>query len=261
LLAGSRGFRLPESLGFRDGITSVHTSRTMMLKDLEPLLDRVAPDARLAGYTAAIVQDNALGKPTQSTRGRTAKRLAELYALDPTVPLFRVFRYYWAGDFEGRPMLAFPLAAARDPLLRDCTPEIQAVPYDQHVAPGQIADWLEEKYPGRFLTTTRQSTAQNLASSWAQAGYLRGKVAKHRVQPVVTPVVVAYALALGYFCGPRGQRLLESTWTGFLDRPASDVMGLAAEGSKQGWLELKAAGSVVEITFPGILRSSEASSP
>jgi hypothetical protein len=251
---------LPVRMGFREGKTSVHTSRTMMFKDLVPLLDQVAHDGRLATYTAAIIEENALAKPTQSTRRRTAKRLVELYALDPALPLFRVFRYYWTGGHEGRPMLAFLLAAARDPLLRECTREVEVVPYDQLVTPAEIAGWLEDKYPGRFVATTRQSTAQNLASSWAQAGYLRGKVVKQRARPVVTPAVVAYALALGYLCGLRGQRLLESTWARLLDRPAAELMGLATEASRQGWLRLNAAGSVVDITFPGVLRPSEATS-
>jgi hypothetical protein len=34
-------------------------------------------------------------------------------------------------------------------------------------------------------------------------------------------------------------------------------MTLAAEASKQGWLRLKAAGSVVEVTFPGLLTPAE----
>ena len=45
-----------------------------------------------------------LGKPTHSTRQKTAKRLTE-FALDPG-PLFRLLRFYWR-RCRGRPMLAF----------------------------------------------------------------------------------------------------------------------------------------------------------
>jgi hypothetical protein len=124
-----------------------------------------------------------------------------------------------------------------------------------------IAEWLRERHPGRFQPTTLRSTAQNLASSWAQAGYLSGKVAKTRALPVVTPCVGAYALSLGYLCGLRGQRLLESTWARFMDRPAADVLQVAMEASKQGWLKLKDAGGVIDIAFPGVLRPKEAQSP
>jgi hypothetical protein len=229
----------------------------MMLRELAQVLDRIPGDAPAASYSLTIVEENLLGKPTRSTRQRTAKRLAELYALDPGIPLFRLPRYYWSGGVEGRPMLAFLLAAARDPLLRDCTPDVQALDRDQLVTPEEIAGWLVAKFPGRFQPTTLHSTAQNLASSWAQAGYLRGITAKRRTRPSVTPVVVAYALLLGYLGGLRGQRLLDSTWTGLLERPPAALTDLAMEASKQGWLRYKMVGSVVEVTFPGLLTPAE----
>src|SRR5205823_5099752 len=130
-------------------------------------------------------------------------------------------------------------------------------PQGQIVTPVEIGTWLGEKYPGRFRATTQHSAAQNLASSWAQAGILRGVTTKRRSQPVITPVVAAYALLLGYLGGLRGQRLLDSTWTGLLDRPPAAITDLATEASKQGWLRYKMAGSVVEVTFPGLLTPAE----
>jgi hypothetical protein len=60
--------RLPESLGFREGATSVHTSRTMMLEELSLLLAKVGSNGKAASYVSAIVNENVLGKPTQTTR-------------------------------------------------------------------------------------------------------------------------------------------------------------------------------------------------
>src|SRR3954468_16996717 len=88
--------RLPATLGFRSGSMSVHTSRTMMLDDLTLLLDRSSPQASKTGYLSAVLEENVLGKPTRSTRERSAKRLSELYALDASCPLFRLFRHYWS---------------------------------------------------------------------------------------------------------------------------------------------------------------------
>jgi hypothetical protein len=73
----------------------------------------------------------------------------------------------------------------------------------------------------------------------------------------VTPVVTSFALVLSYLTGLRGKLLLESLWTRLLDRTPAEVKELATEASKQGWLRLKAAGSVVEITFPGLLKPAE----
>lgn len=154
-------------------------------------------------------------------------------------------------------MLAFLAAAARDPLLRGTTPFVLGVPVGEAVTPDQIAKHLNEKYPKRFQASTALATAQRLASSWMQAGFLVGKVKKKRSRPTVTPVVAAFAALLGYLCGVRGKLLLDSTWTRLLDRSPAELADLLMEASRQGWLNYKAAGAVVEITFPGLLRPHE----
>jgi hypothetical protein len=154
-------------------------------------------------------------------------------------------------------MLAYLAAAARDPVLRETTPFVVAVPVGALVTPAQTAAHLAEKYPKRFQASTALATAQRLASSWTQAGYLTGKVNKKRTRPVVTPVVVTFALALGYLCGFRGKMLLDAPWTRMLDRTPAEITDLAMEASKRGWMSFKAAGSVVEITFPGLLTPQE----
>lgn len=249
--------KLPVSLGFRTGSTSVHTSRTLMLEELSLLLGKVAQDAARDAYPAAITDDNVLGKPTRTTRQLTAKRLTELYALDPANTLFRLLRHFWSADRAARPLLAFLTAVARDPLLREMTPFLRGIAVGEPVTPDQIAKHLNEAYPSRFRASTALATAQRLASSWVQAGYLQGKIKKKRSTPAVTPVAAAFAVLLGYLCGLRGKRLLDSTWTKFLDRKPSEVTDLVTEASRQGWLTQKAAGTVVEITFPGLLRPQE----
>jgi hypothetical protein len=228
-----------------------------MLNELGLLFDGVPPDGNASRYREAIVQENLLGKVTRSTRLRTTEHLTALYALDPNLALFRLLRTFWAADQAGKPMLAFLAASGRDNLLRECTDYVLAVPSGTVVTASEFAQALGERYPARFRPTTLHSTAQNLASSWTQAGYLTGKVAKRRSQPIVTPLVTSYALVLGYLSGLRGKLLLESVWTRLLDRPPAEVMELASEASKQGWLRLKAAGSVVEVTFPGLLTPAE----
>jgi hypothetical protein len=246
-----------DDLGFRSTVGSVHLSRTIMLGELSLVLDGVPPEAPASRYREAIVEENLLGKATRSTRLKTSEHLTSLYALDLAFALFRLLRTFWGAEQSGKPMLAFLAASGRDGLLRDSTEGILAIPEGQAVTADEISDALREQYPSRFRPTTLRSTAQNLASSWTQAGYLTGKVAKRRSPPVVTPQVTAYALVLGYLSGMRGRLLLDSLWTRLLDRTPAEVMELAAEASKQGWLRLKAAGSVVEVTFPGLLTPAE----
>jgi hypothetical protein len=249
--------RNAELLGFRNGLSSVHTSRTMMLEELSLVFDNVAPNSPAKEYVAAIVENNLLGKPTQTTRQRSAQRLVQLYSLDLNCTLFRLLRHFWPADPSGRPMLALLIAAARDPLLRESMPSILAVAIGEAVDPTAIGKQLNEKYPGRFSPTTLHSTAQNLASTWTQAGYLLGKVKKTRTKPHATPSVAAFALVLGYLCGLRGKLLLESTWTRLLDRSPAELTAISIEASKQGWINFKSAGVVVEITFPGLLKPEE----
>jgi hypothetical protein len=113
------------------------------------------------------MDDNVLGKPTRSTRQRSATHLIELYALDPLCTLFRLLRHFWATDTASQPMLAFLVACARDPLLRASTHLLFAVPLRHTVAPAAIADHLHALYPSRFRPSTLIATAQRLASTWA----------------------------------------------------------------------------------------------
>jgi hypothetical protein len=50
---------------------------------------------------------------------------------------------------------------------------------------------------------------------------------------------------------------LASIWTRLLDRSPVELTDLVIEASRQGWLNYKAAGNVVEITFPGLLTAQE----
>jgi hypothetical protein len=244
-------------MGFRNGATSVHTSRTMMLRELRLLLRHVSADAPASKYLDAIVEDNVLGKPTRATRHRTGQRLTELYVLDPSCTLFRLLRQFWPTDTDSQPMLAFLVACARDPLLRASTPFVITIPLGDTVTPGSIAEHLQVLYPSRFQPSTLLATAQRLASSWAQTGYLQGKQTKRRVHPQITPIVTAFSLLLGYLCGLRGARLFESAWAQLLDCPPAELTELTLEASTQEWLRYKAAGAVVEITFPGLLTPAE----
>ena len=230
---------LPEELGFRSGPGSVHESRTIMLEELGLLLDHLPADAPADRYRLAVVEDNVLGKPTRSTRLKTAKYLASLYALDPSRAVFRLLRHFWASDQTGRPMLAYLAAVARDPLLRECSDVVLDVRQDETLDAAAIALALSERHPGRFRPSTLLATAQRLASSWTQAGYLTGKVDKKRSRPKITPMVTTFALLLGYLAGLRGKMLLDTAWTRMLDRTPAEIVGPRRRGFQAGLAELQ----------------------
>ena len=95
-----------EAAGFRLGAKGTHTSRTIMLTDLETVLDATGMDAARTDYFSAIVDSNCLSKTTAATRRLSCQRLRELYGLDPALPLFRVLRHLWGIDPTARPRLA-----------------------------------------------------------------------------------------------------------------------------------------------------------
>ena len=93
-----------EAAGFRLGARGTHTSRTIMLAELEAVLAAAGADAARVDYAAAIVEGNCLSKPTAATRRLSCQRLRELHGLDPALPLFRVLRRLWAFDPASRPL-------------------------------------------------------------------------------------------------------------------------------------------------------------
>ena len=248
---------LKTDFGFKTGVSGAHTARTMMLADLTTLLGAAPGEAKREDFNRLIVEKNALGKRTTSNRWLTARHLADLYTLDQGVTLFRLLRFFWNADVPSRPMLALLCAQARDALLRLSAKKVLETKPGETLTSGDFVTFFNHELPGRFSEAMTLSLAQNVAASWAQAGFFRGKVNKVRTRPVVTPATAAYALALGYLCGLHGQLLLESQWARLLDVPRDQIIRLAQEASKRGWLDFKGAGNVFEINFRQLLTRKE----
>ncbi len=249
--------RFPECFGFRSGPRGVHTSRTIMFAELHDLLAALPATATREEYRQAILKENVLGKKTLATRRGTTKRLGELYALDLRVTLFRLLRFFWDVDQQGRRLLAFLCASARDPLLRLTAPPVLTAKEGDIVTKESLEKAVQEAAPDRFKPGICQAIARRAASSWTQAGHLSGHVVKKRSHPVVTPANAAYALVLGYLCGVRGQLLLTTCWARLLDVPTNRIAQLAAEASRRGWLNFRQAAAVIEIRFPDLLTAAE----
>jgi hypothetical protein len=248
---------LKTAFGFKDGIGGAHTARTMMLAELSILLEAAPRAAKREDFKHLIVEENILGKRTASNRRLTATHLTDLYALDPAAAIFRLLRFFWCADASSRPMLALLCAQARDALLRLSAQRVLDIKPGETLTSADFVSFFNGELPGRFTETTMRSLAQNVAASWAQAGFFRGKIRKVRTRPMVTPATAAYALALGSLCGLRGQVLLESEWARLLDQPRDQIIRLAQEASRRRWLDFKGAGNVFEINFRQILTPKE----
>ena len=250
-----RGHR--SNLGFRDGDRGTHTSRTIMSTELGLLLDHLLPDAGREDYRRAVIEDNVLGKRTGATRKLSFQRLSELYGLDPNIPMFRYMRFLWEIDQEGRPLMAFLCAYARDPLLRMTTSAVLDADQGAIVDKRDFERALVNMAGDRFSSITLSTLVRNTASSWTQSGHLTGRVRKIRSRPRATPGAVAMALFIGYLEGLRAQRLFTTPWTRLLEVPLHRLQDLTREAARRGWLDFLRADTVVEVRFPGRLTPEE----
>lgn len=247
-----------ERLGFSCERGGVHTARTMMLAELRALLSFVdAADAARADYLDAIQTANCLGKRSGKTRTLTFRHLANLYALDPSLLVFRALRFFWQRDVDGRPLLAALCAYSRDPLLRATAPFVLGFQDGTTVTRDAMQEFIDAQEPGRFSKATLKSTAQNINSSWTQSGHLSGRVRKVRARAVATPGTVSLALLLGYVSGLRGESLFKSDFTRILDSSFEKTIELAEDASRRGWISLKRVGQVVEVLFPNLITAQE----
>ncbi len=243
--------------GFRFGDKGTHTSRTMMFKELALLFEDQELNAPREAYVSAIIEQNCLGKRTVSTRKLTCQRLSELYGLDPTIPLFRILRQLWQVDENGRPLLAFLTALARDPLLRVTSAIILQIKTGEELMRQKLTDALRQSVDNRLNNGTLNTTVRNISSSWTQSGHLRGRVRKIRQCVKPTPIVTAYALVLGYILGARGNGLFNTFWSKVLDTPQEELVSLATDAKRLGFLDLSQAGGVVEVSFSRLFTEDE----
>jgi len=244
--------------GFSYERGGVHTARTMMLLELRALLSYVEKaDAPKSEYLDAIQTANCLGKRSGKTRTLTYRHLVDLYALDPSLMLFRALRFFWQRDANGQPLLAALCAYSRDPIFRVTAPFILDFQEGATVAREALEEFIDNQEPGRFSKATLKSTAQNINSSWTQAGHLTGRVRKMRSRAVATPGTVSFALLLGYVSGLRGESLLKSDYTRMLDCSFDRTIELAEDASRRGWISLKRVGQVVEVLFPNLISAQE----
>jgi len=244
-------------IGFRFGEKGTHTSRTIMLEELKILLRTAASQATRNDYRRLIIDDNCLGKRTVATRRSSDQRLSELYSLDASVLLFRVMRQLWQSDERGRPLLALLLALARDPLLRLTALALIRLRPGEELGRQALIDALNRGTGSRFNEAVLDKIVRNTASSWTQSGHLEGRSRKCRRAVNPTPAVVTFALILGYALGARGALLFDTLWSKILDTSTDGLLSFATDAKRIGFLDLKASGGILEISFSRILTEEE----
>ena len=244
-------------LGFSFGRNSVHSARTIMLEELELLLEAVPSPTDERQLIHAIIEDNCLGKRSTKSKTLTARHLVELYTLNPKIPIFRTLLYFWNREPEARPLIALLCSASRDSLLKNTLKVILDTPESAVLKREIMEKFIDDLEPGRFSKATLKSVAQNINSSWSKSGHLSGRVKKIRTRAKATPAAIAYALYLGYLYGVRGPELFETDYIKMMDCSREKAIELAEIASQRGWIVFKRIGNVMEILFPNLITPEE----
>lgn len=236
-----------ERAGVRTGTSGTHTSRTIMLAELSAVFDVVPVHAQRNEYAHSIIKENSLHKPTAATRKITNQRLAELYTLDPSVPILRVLRRLWDADRTVHPLLALLVALARDPLLRVTAGVIVPLSIGSELSRDQMRSALHSLAGDRLKDAVIEKVMRNAASSWTQSGHLEGRTFKIRRAVRPTSVALALALYIAYKVGFRGEDLFTSDWVKVLDCSAPLAKRLATEANRLGLIDLRTSSDFIEL--------------
>lgn len=243
--------------GFSDKQTGGHMARSMMLAELTDLVAALPVDATVADYRRAVVDENALGKPTSSSREKSLRHLLELYTLNAGAALFRMMRQLAEDDPASLPLLAVTLAACRDPQLRHSFDMIRALAPGEVLSRQRMEAHLELGFPGRFSPAMKKSLAQNVNTTWTSAGHLKGVAVKRRTIPEPRMAASTFAVFAGYLLGLRGQASVESDFGPLVGADATVLTRHLSSASGRGWVRFRHAGGVFEVDFSPALTLEE----
>ena len=228
---------------------TVHSSRTIMFKELEKVMDFAQGEM---DYSKAL-ETNVTGKRSTSGIKKTARYLRALYSFDPKDPHFIAFRYFWDRSAPSqRPLLAFLYAIDRDQLLAESIHVVRETEPGSKVTVEALEENIEKYHPQKYSQNTRRSMAQNLASSWKQAGFIMGKVKNIRNQPDIEPWVACFAFFLAFLSGKSGDYIWNTPVVRALCMSEQALRQLAEECARKDLIQYQYAGNVTVISFDNL---------
>jgi hypothetical protein len=233
-------------------INTIHTSRTIMFAELFQVMNRGIESADFD----EVLKLNVANKLSNRNLIKTNAYLKQLYRFDNSDLAFSCFRHYWKlADNSIKSKIALLFALNNDSLLSESIDLVASAPVSEKIAIEKFDENIEKYHPERYSANTRHSAAQNVASSWKQAGYIEGKVKNIRVKPQHNYLTVAFAFLLSFVNGDRGEYILMSKMVKSLALETEEVRELIRQAATHDLLQYQYGGNVTSISFENQLNS------
>lgn len=231
---------------------TIHTGRTIMFSELEKIMDYgIEKD----DFNEALNM-NVSNKLSKSNLFETNTRLIKLYVFDNNDINFQSFKHYWQlVNRESKSIITLLYAISNDYLLSESIDLVIGTSIGDRIPIEKFDINIEKYHPGHFSMNTRRSAAQNVASSWKQAGYIQGKVKNIRVKAEQDYLSVTFALLQSYLHGERGEYILMSKWVKALALGTDELRNLIKEAAKRDLLLYQYGGNVTTISFENQLNT------
>lgn len=233
---------------------TIHTSRTIMSAELTEVLNY----PKNGSDYMEVMEGNVFNKRTESSRKKTIRYLTQLYGFDKNDIRFKALEDYWQRtNEEDKAMLTFLYAVSKDYLLKDSVSLVKAVPINEKAAIERFEDNITHHHPNRFSPKTLRSVAQNIASSWKQAGYIEGKVKNLRVKRSPSYVLVSFAFLMAYIDGARGEYMPDHPSVKALDVSKEELHQLIKAAADRDLVRYNKSGATMIISFENFLNRLE----
>jgi hypothetical protein len=229
---------------------TIHTSRTIMFLELSRVMDFSIENDN---YQESM-SNNVFAKKSHDGISKTTNYLNQLYCFDLSSENFKAFKYFWLQcDDSEKSIISLVFAIHNDFLLRESIDVLVNFKIGDKVEIETLMENIEKYHPNRFTENTLRSVAQNIASSWKQAGFIIGKIKNVRSLPQITYKVVAFTMLMSFLGGERGDFIVQSSYVKALCLNETRLRELTVEASKRDYLQYQFSGAVTAISFDNLI--------
>jgi len=224
-------------------LITVHTSRTIMSSEILDLINYGGQD-----YNQSML-DNVFNKKTESSKTKTIRYIKQLYSFDSINERFLLFEDFCTRHKDYITQFAFLYSTSVDYLLSESIDMVMKHYINSPVTIESFEENIQKFHKDRFTPKTLRSVAQNIASSWKQAGYIVGRRKNTRVKNEPTYHTTAFAFAMAYLDGFRGEFMFDHPSVKALDAGKEKIIVLLKTASDYDLLDFSKAGASVVISF------------